>query len=383
MCSTSGFARVRSAGTAKTATSGQIAAVTLAELESRCPQGPAWLVGFAQRSLLRGLMLLVGLWPCGSDGVAWAQASPTAGVAVGNAVVQEGDSGTVTATFTVKLTAPLISPDRMTNWMPGIVEDLQLHLPLGPDKLPVRTQVCATPAPGANLNTAITNCPEGQVVQLQAGNVHRQLHHRPEKGCRCARHGFAGGRRTGGTTIVRTGGGSVMSIGTSQDGACYAWGSYSEPAYALVADTVKDTSVVRLGSNASKFKAGDFALIDQIDDASMTARSDCPYFKREGSPARSISQRVEVASVDAANGTVTLRTPLHWSFKTASPYLCADGRSRPPSPSGRESRRYGCRAAPTPATTARWRAASTSPTPPTAGSRTSRPTAPSAACTSR
>ena len=35
-------------------------------------------------------------------------------------------------------------------------------------------------------------------------------------------------------------------------------------------------------ANASRFHAGDFALLDQVDDASMQAPNDCPYFKRVG-----------------------------------------------------------------------------------------------------
>ena len=45
----------------------------------------------------------------------------------------------------------LLDPARTTTWNPGILADGQLHLPLGADGLPVRTTVCANPAPGADL----------------------------------------------------------------------------------------------------------------------------------------------------------------------------------------------------------------------------------------
>jgi hypothetical protein len=48
-------------------------------------------------------------------------------------------------------------------------------------------------------------------------------------------------------------------------------------------------------------------------------QGDCSYYKRVSG--RSASQRVEVKSVDAAAGTITLTTPLHWTFRASSPYL--------------------------------------------------------------
>ncbi len=215
------------------------------------------------------------------------------------------------------LWAQLIDPSRTTTWNPGVLADTQLGLSLGGDRLPVRTTICATPSPGDNLSTAIANCPEGQVVQLQAGTYTVSSTIVLTKGV-VLRGAGSQGAAGGGTTIVRTGGGSVISIGTSLDGACYSWGSYSEAASSLTADAAKGSTVIQLGANASKFRAGDFALIDQVDDASMQAANSCEYYKRVAN--RSISQRVEISAVDATAGTVTLTTPLHWTFRTASPY---------------------------------------------------------------
>ena len=123
------------------------------------------------------------------------------------------------------------------------------------------------------------------------------------------------GAAGGGTTIVRTGSGSVLAIGTEQDQACYnsAFGT----AYALTADAVKETTTVSVGSAASNFAAGDIALIDQADDATVQ-EGDCMYFKRVDK--RSIEDRVEIASVDTGAGTLTLSTPLHFTFKAGGSY---------------------------------------------------------------
>ncbi len=211
--------------------------------------------------------------------------------------------------------AGLLDPSRTTTWNPGILSDNQLHQALGTDGLPVRTTVCASPKPGDDLNAAINACAEGQVVQLAAGTYTVSSVVTLTKGV-VLRGAGSQGAASGGTTIKRTGGGSVLAIGSSQDQACYnsAYGT----AYALTADAVKETTSVVVGSNASHFAAGDLALIDQVDDSTVQ-EGDCQYFKRVDK--RSASERVEVASVDTASGTLTLSTPLHWTFKTASPYL--------------------------------------------------------------
>src|SRR5262249_31952432 len=86
---------------------------------------------------------------------------------------------------------------------------------------------------------------------------------------------------------------------------------------ALAADAVKETATVRIASGASGFAAGDLALVDEVDDAAIQ-EGDCQYFKRVDK--RSVSERVEIASVDASSGTLTLSSPLHWTFRAASPH---------------------------------------------------------------
>jgi hypothetical protein len=207
--------------------------------------------------------------------------------------------------------AGLLNPDFTTTWNPGILADTQLNKPLGPDGVPVRTQVCATPAPGDDLNQAIAGCPEGQVVQLAAGTYTVSSVVVLNKGVVLRGAGSSG---AGATTIVRTGGGSVLAIGGTQDGACY---DSAYDAYALTADATKESNVVHLGTNASHFSPGDLALLDVVDDATVD-EGDCQYFKRVDK--RSVSERVEIASVDTAAGTVILSTPLHFTFRASGAY---------------------------------------------------------------
>jgi hypothetical protein len=210
--------------------------------------------------------------------------------------------------------AGLLDPDRTTAWNPGILADDQMHQPLGPDGLPMRTTVCASPAPGADLDAAIAGCPEGQVVKLAAGTYTVSSTVTLTKGV-VLRGAGSQGAAAGGTTIARTGGGSVLAIGTSLDQACYA-SNYGTPA-ALAVDAVKETTTVRVASGASGFAAGDLALVDEVDDAAVQ-EGDCQYFKRVDK--RSVSERVEIAAVDAASGTLTLSSPLHWTFRAAAPH---------------------------------------------------------------
>jgi hypothetical protein len=218
----------------------------------------------------------------------------------------------------------LLDPNITTVWNPGIVADDQLHLSLGADGLPVRTTVCASPAPGANLNAAITACPEGQVVQLAAGTYTVSAVVTLNKGV-VLRGAGSQGAATGGTTLVKTGGGSVLAIGSGADQACYA-SAYSA-GFALTEDALKETKTVKVGSNASRFSAGDLALLDEADAAPVD-QGDCPYFKRVDG--RSLSERVEIAAVDAASGTLTLSSALHWTFRSASPHTAQIARLTQP-----------------------------------------------------
>src|ERR1700690_680435 len=126
----------------------------------------------------------------------------------------------------------LLDPNRTTTWNPGILADNQLHLPLGSDGLPVRSTVCASPKPGDDLNAAIMACSEGQVVQLAAGTYTVSTTVTLTKGV-VLRGAGSQGAAAGGTTIAKTGGNSVLAIGSGQDQNCYA--SNYGTGYALTA----------------------------------------------------------------------------------------------------------------------------------------------------
>jgi len=235
-----------------------------------------------------------------------------AGAAAGGAAGPTGSGG---AAASGGAPAGLLDPARTTRWNPGILTDGQLHLPLGPDGLPVRTTVCASPAPDADLNAAIKSCPEGQVIKLGPGTYTVSSTVTLTKGV-VLRGAGSSGAAMGGTTIVKTGGNSALAIGTGQDTGCYA--SAFATAIALASDAVKETTTVTVGASAGKFAPGDLALLDEVDDAEVQ-EGDCQYFKRVDH--RSVSERVEIASVDASAGTLTLSSPLHWTFRSASPHL--------------------------------------------------------------
>jgi hypothetical protein len=199
----------------------------------------------------------------------------------------------------------------VTAWNPGILSDDPTGQPLGSDGLPQRTTTCATLQPGADIQSAINACPAGQVVMLAAGKFTVSATINLKSGVVLRGTGSQGAPT--GTTIVRTGGGSVLSIGTAQDSTCYGG-----TAVTMTQDGAKESSTIKVGAAASNFKAGQLALVDVVDDSTIN-EGDCSYFKRVDH--RSASQRVEIASVDTAAGTLTLGSPLHWDFKVASPYL--------------------------------------------------------------
>jgi hypothetical protein len=205
----------------------------------------------------------------------------------------------------------LVDPARVTEWNPGILADEPTGQPLGADGLPQRTTTCTTVSLGGDIQAAIDACAAGQVVLLAAGTftVSATIH---LKSGVVLRGAGSQGAPTG-TTVVRTGGGSVLSIGNAQDQTCYGG-----TAYPLTQDGAKESTTVSVGSAAANFKAGQLALVDLVDDATVQ-EGDCQYFKRVDH--RSVTQRVLVKAVDTAGGTLTLDSPLHWAFKAASPYL--------------------------------------------------------------
>jgi hypothetical protein len=241
-----------------------------------------------------------------ADGAAPDGASDTAG---------GGDGQTHCDGPCDKAPTGLFNPDYTTTWKPGILADTPTGQALGSDGLPVRTTTCASISTmSGDATTAIQNALDAcqgknQVVLLAAGTYTTSASIHVPSGVVLRGAGSDGAT---GTIVSSTKGGPVLAIGTLQDTVCYnsAFDSSAQPL--LSADAVKETSTVTVASTAG-FAAGDVALIDQMDDSEVS-EGDCgTIFKRTNN--YGVSERVEIASV--AGNTLTLTTPLHWTFKTA------------------------------------------------------------------
>jgi hypothetical protein len=208
----------------------------------------------------------------------------------------------------------LLDSDYTTAWNPGILSDTATGNPLGPDGLPVRATICASvPVQSGDAASAIQSALDGcrgknQVVSLAAGKYSVGSTLNVPSGVVLR---GAGSDVSTGTVIVSTHGGPVLAIGTAQDQVCYqsAFDTSAQPT--LSQDAVKETSSLSV-SSARGFRAGDLALVDE-QDTSEVSQGDCTYFKRMSG--HSLSERVEIASV--SGNTLSLTTPLHWTFKTA------------------------------------------------------------------
>ncbi len=208
----------------------------------------------------------------------------------------------------------LLDADYTTTWNPGIVADTATGNPLGSDGLPVRTTQCASvPAQSGDAASAIQSALNGcqgkqQVVMLAAGKYSVGSTLNVPSGVVLR---GAGSDVSTGTVIVSTHGGPALAIGTAQDQICYqsAFDSSAQPS--LAQDAAKETATLTV-SSATGFHAGDLALVDE-QDTSEVSQGDCTYFKRTS--AHSLSERVEIKGV--SGNTLTLTTPLHWTFKTA------------------------------------------------------------------
>ncbi|HEX8796518.1 MAG TPA: glycosyl hydrolase family 28-related protein [Polyangiaceae bacterium] len=210
----------------------------------------------------------------------------------------------------------LLDPDYTTTWNPGILSDKPTGQPLGPDYLPVRTTTCASvPVQSGDATSAIQNALNGcmgknQVVTLAAGTYSISATIQVPSGVVLRGAGSGGATAT---TIVSTKGGPVLAIGTLQDGTCYDGRGFDASAEPLLTqDAKKETSTVMV-ADGSKFAAGDVALVDQLDDADVSEGDCTTIFKRTGN--YGVSERVEISAV--SGNTLTLTTPLHWTFKTA------------------------------------------------------------------
>jgi hypothetical protein len=186
-------------------------------------------------------------------------------------------------------------------------------------RLRSRTTIFKTLNPGDDIQAAIDACPSGQVVKLNAGMFTVSSTVQLKTGVVLRGAGSPGS--PAGTTIRTTSGG-VLAIGSEQDGACHPAGT----GYPLTSDAPNGSYQVMVGANASHFTAGNLAIIDItntsriVDGTAIIDAGDCTYNNFMRVVGRNIMQVVEVKSVDAGTGTLTLSSALHWNFKASSPY---------------------------------------------------------------
>jgi hypothetical protein len=129
-----------------------------------------------------------------------------------------------------------------------------------------------------------------------------------------------GSTGAGATIVVLASGagGPTLAIGPADlfDQTCYQNSNYTTAVVNLVADAAKEQSTISIAPGDTTFAAGDFALVDELNDAAIVTPGDSGgAFARQAT--RVLSQRVEIAAVDTATGTLTLRSPLHWTFRTS------------------------------------------------------------------
>ncbi len=202
----------------------------------------------------------------------------------------------------------IIPSSRRTTWNPGI-----------PGGIPSRTTVCTTidaatygngtMNAGSAIQAAIDACPEGQVVQLSAGTFRVGQTLTLTKGVVLRGAGSTNGGHPA-TTLTRSPAGTVVRMGRVNSTSNASLGTGVN----VTQDALQGSTTV-IVSNASTFHAGDIVQIDQVDDGSVLSAVpyDCPYFKR--APDRSIGQRIEIASI--SGNTLTLASPLHWTFRAS------------------------------------------------------------------
>jgi hypothetical protein len=210
---------------------------------------------------------------------------------------------TGTAEITVAAPAPpptsdLLPASRTTRWAPGI-----------PGGVPSRTTVCATISAAtygngsadatAAIQRAVDACPQDQVVSLSAGTF------RLSDAIYLNRRVVLRGAGANATTLAASGSVGVM-IGN--------WTNFGAP-LSVTADAAKGSTSLTV-SDASGVAVGDVLHLDQLDDPAVVQGQECPYLKRGASGAwRSIGQMVEVTG--KSGNTLTLASPLHWSFTRA------------------------------------------------------------------
>jgi FG-GAP-like repeat len=220
-----------------------------------------------------------------------------------------------------------IDASRMTNWNPGILSDTT-GAALGLDNVPVRTTICATLSPSgsddtANIQTALNNTAcQNKVVLMNPGkfNISSPLTVPSYVVLR------GSGSGPGGTTVYQNSDNTVIAIGAwgpgqpINDGACYG-GGYGTVAN-VTANAVKESSQIQVSAADAKTIGASLpalAIIDEVDDNVTVLNNGGSGMRR--TTTRSTGQRILITAANATTGILTLGSPLHWTFRSASPYL--------------------------------------------------------------
>jgi hypothetical protein len=206
--------------------------------------------------------------------------------------------------------AEIMPAERRAAWRPGI-----------PGGIPLRTTVCATVNAAAygdgtadatsGIQAAIDACPDGQVVQLSAGDFRVNGEHP----IRVDRSVVLRGAGPAATRLKKTTAAAnpVLLLGAR-------W-LEEAGSVALTASAPRGATSVRV-SNTDGLRAGQLVLVDQLTDPSYVYWGIDPavapgaqgrgWFTRFDRP---VGQMLEVAAVES--GRVSFTTPLHIAFDTA------------------------------------------------------------------
>jgi parallel beta-helix repeat protein len=200
--------------------------------------------------------------------------------------------------LTGSASAEIISSARRVTWQGnvGVYGDI-----------PNRTTICTTLDPGANIQTAIDNCPSGQVVKLNAGTFEVSSPIRIKSG------------------VTLRGAGSKATIIKAVANISYVVGfdntpdwSYSgSKAIDIINGNTKGSSVIST-STPHGWSVGEIILIDQLHDPTGDPKiaenigAGCTYCGRENGT-RPIGQLAKVVDVPTTT-SVTLEIPLYWNY---------------------------------------------------------------------
>jgi hypothetical protein len=186
-----------------------------------------------------------------------------------------------------------------------------------PGGIPERSTICTTIDSAvygsgttdatSTIQTALTNCPDDQVVYLPAGTylISNTIWMRS--------HDTLRGAGPGKTTLKHTGTntGSVIQVANGM------WGELiGQPEIHTIVEAKKDAQVIALDSTAG-ISPGDLLLLNQLNDGvnvdSVGSNGKCTFCGLANGD-RSLGQFVEVTSVDG--NKVHLNVPLHWTYDT-------------------------------------------------------------------